>query len=219
MRSTFMASPLRFRGSGWRRHAQPDAKLPALPLVELKHAPILRESIIPWQAAVLKTNPVDPLAYRNAMARFAGAVHVVTTDGPAGRRGVTMTAVASVSDKPATLLICLNLTKASNELFVRNGCFAVNTLAAKHQKLADAFSGMGGLSADERFALGQWRSAHDAGATGAPVLADALASFDCVLTESHDLSTHRILIGRVSGVFTGDSQSALIYHERGYHVL
>lgn len=166
---------------------------------------------------MLKTNPVDPLAYRNAMARFAGAVHVVTTDGPAGRRGVTMTAVTSVSDKPATLLICLNLTNPSNELFIRNGCFAVNTLAAGHRALADAFSGLGGLSADERFALGQWRG--ETGATGAPVLADALASFDCVLTESHDLSTHRVLIGRVSGVFLGDSQSALIYHERGYHVI
>ncbi len=36
---------------------------------------------------MLKINNIAPQDYRNAMARFAGAVHVVTTDGQAGRRG------------------------------------------------------------------------------------------------------------------------------------
>ena len=46
--------------------------------------------------------------YRDAMARFAGAVHVLTTDGPAGKRGTTVIAACSVSDNPPTVLVCLN---------------------------------------------------------------------------------------------------------------
>ena len=40
--------------------------------------------------------PDAPL-FRDAMARVASAVHVVTTIGPHGRIGLTATAVASVS--------------------------------------------------------------------------------------------------------------------------
>ena len=51
---------------------------------------------------------VDAAQFREAMSRLGAAVHVVTTAGPAGRAGVTATAVVSVSDQPATLLVCLN---------------------------------------------------------------------------------------------------------------
>ena len=78
---------------------------------------------------MLKKNDVEPQAYRDAMAHFAGAVHVVTTDGPAGQRGATVIAACSVSDTPPMILVCLNRENPKNELFVKNGRFALNTLA------------------------------------------------------------------------------------------
>ena len=51
---------------------------------------------------------VDAAQFREAMSRLGAAVHVVTSAGPAGRTGFTATAVCSVSDQPATLLVCLN---------------------------------------------------------------------------------------------------------------
>ena len=42
------------------------------------------------------------------MSRLGAAVHVVTTAGLAGKTGFTATAVCSVSDQPAMLLVCLN---------------------------------------------------------------------------------------------------------------
>ncbi|MET0598611.1 MAG: flavin reductase, partial [Mesorhizobium sp.] len=56
---------------------------------------------------MLKKQEVEPLHYRDAMARFAGAVHVLTTDGPAGKRGTTVIAACSVSDNPPTVLVCI----------------------------------------------------------------------------------------------------------------
>lgn len=164
---------------------------------------------------MLKKYEVGPQAYRDAMSHFAGAVHVITTDGEAGRRGTTVIAACSVSDDPPTVLACLNRENASNDLFVRNGRFALNTLAARHEPMSVAFSGLTGLSQDERFALGEW----DKIATGAPTLTDAVAVFDCEIIDAKEIHTHRVLFGKVTGLRLGSSLRPLIYFDRGYHVL
>ena len=158
---------------------------------------------------------IEAQDYRDAMSRFAGAVHVITTDGRAGRRGTTIIAACSVSDEPPTVLACLNRNNPKNDAFLENGNFALNTLAVKHEPLSVAFSGVTGLSPDERFALGAWETL----TSGAPVLSDAIAAFDCELIDTKDLATHRILFGRVTGLRIGDSLRPLIYHDRAYHVL
>jgi len=164
---------------------------------------------------VLKKNDVETKAYRDAMARFAGAVHVVTTDGPAGRRGATVIAACSVSDAPPMVLVCLNRENARNEAFLENGRFALNTLAAAQQPVAAAFSGATGMSADERFAQGAWTTI----STGAPVLEGALATFDCELFDTKDLATHRVLFGKVTGLAVADTLRPLLYFDRGYRQL
>ncbi len=166
-------------------------------------------------SGLLKLKTVDSTAYRDAMSRFAGAVHVVTTDGPAGRRGVTVSAACSVSDSPATLLVCLNRNHAHNLMFDKNGVFVLNTLGAIHQPLAVAFSGKDHLTQDERFSLAEWES----GETGAPVLTGALASFECRLIDAKDMATHRVLFGEVTSIRTRDDVTPLVYHHRGYHTI
>lgn len=164
---------------------------------------------------MLKLNKIEPADYRQAMSHFAGAVHVVTTDGPAGRRGVTVTAACSVSDNPATLLVCLNHGNPHNAMFDANGVFCLNTLALEHEHLSVAFSGKGHLPQEERFSLAGWESLE----TGAPVLQGAAAAFDCKIVGSQDVATHRVLFGEVVGLRPGGGLNPLIYHSRGYHSL
>lgn len=164
---------------------------------------------------MLKNTAVEPRTYRDAMARFAGAVHVIATDGKAGRRGVTVIAACSVSDNPPTILVCLNRENLANDMFRDNGAFTLNTLARAHEPLANAFSGLTGLSQEDRFLLAGW----DTIATGAPALVGAAAVFDCELVDSKDLATHRVLFGRVRGVRIGDSLDPLLYYNRAYRVL
>jgi cob(II)yrinic acid a,c-diamide reductase len=162
---------------------------------------------------LLKTHTIDSAAYREAMSRFAGAVHVVTTDGKAGRRGVTVSAACSVSDSPATILVCLNRNNPHNLMFEENGVFVLNTLASIHQPLAVAFSGKEHLTQEERFALATWETLD----SGAPVLIDSMASFDCRLIDAKDMATHRVLFGEVTAIRTAANLSPLVYHNRGYH--
>ena len=123
---------------------------------------------------------VDGATYRAAMARLAGAVHLVTTDGPGGRAGFTATAVCSVSDAPPTLLVCINRDSSAYPAFNRNGRLCVNLLAAGHEALAEAF---GRRPLAERFSEGDWHE----GRGGGPVLDGALAAFEQVFhATGHD---------------------------------
>lgn len=159
--------------------------------------------------------PIEPQAFRDAMSRFASAVHVVTTDGPGGRRGVTATAAVSVSDDPATLLTCLNATNPDNARFIENGNFAVNTLAAEDQPIAMVFAGAAGVPKPDRFGAGRWET----GASGAPLLASALVAFDCRIKAVETVGTHYVLIGEVTELRQGPLSPPLLYHARGYRLL
>lgn len=156
-------------------------------------------------------------AFRDAIARVPSAVHVITTAGPAGRRGFTATAFASVSDDPATILVCLNRKSGQNEAFRANGVFAVNMMPADAAALADVFAGRGGIVGEERFAHGAWSVL----LTGAPVLDGAPMALDCVLAEVVEMGTHAVMFGRVVAVRaieagSDQDQGVLIYRDRRY---
>jgi flavin reductase (DIM6/NTAB) family NADH-FMN oxidoreductase RutF len=154
---------------------------------------------------------VEAAAFREAMSRLGAAVHVVATAGPAGTAGFTATAVASVSDQPPTLLVCLNRRSNSAPLLSANGVFCVNTLRAGEEAIADLFAGRSG-SRDDRFAAGEWMAL----TTGAPVLASAVAAFDCRVSEIKAVGSHNVIFGVVEAVRLGSPGPALVYHERAY---
>lgn len=161
--------------------------------------------------------PVSRQEFRDAMARLGAAVNIITTDGPAGQGGITATAVCSVTDDPATLLVCLNRTSPRSALFLANGVLCVNTLSATQEGVSNAFSAPSD-KADmaSRFAAGTWGIL----ATGAPVLEGAAASFDCRITEIMEQGTHSVVFARVEAVrFTDMQAGCLMYYARGYHGL
>lgn len=164
---------------------------------------------------MLNSQQMDPVVYREAMSRYAGHVQIVTTEYEGVRRGVTITAACSVSDRPPSLLVCLNNGNPNNTVFFESGYFALNTLGAHHQALANAFAGFGGLAPDDRFGLAQWQTL----VTSAPVLADAIVSFDCRVTDSKVTATHTVLFGEVKAVHFGQPDASLIYLDRGYRSL
>ena len=153
--------------------------------------------------------------YRDGMARFAAAVHIVTTDGPDGSAGFTASAACSVTDDPPTLLVCLNRASQLHSLFQKNGVFCLNTLAGDQQALSELFARHSGMPMQERFAMPVWERRK----TGAPVLRDALACFDCRITEVKEVGTHWVLFGEVQEIWMSSGTSALLYLHRAYRTL
>lgn len=156
---------------------------------------------------------VDKQRFRDAMSTLAAAVNVVTTDGPGGRAGFTATAVCSVCDEPPTLLVCLNRGASVYDVFKRNDVLCVNTLTDAQSDLSNLFGGKSSM--EERFAAARW----DQSVTGAPVLENALVSFDCIISERVNVGTHDILFCEVAGVRQSEQAGSLVYYDRGYHQL
>lgn len=162
--------------------------------------------------AALRASRPEAQAFREAMAEVASAAHIVTTVGPAGRAGLTATAVASVSDAPPTVLVCIDGASRTLAAIEESGIFCINTLAAADHELANVFSGRSGLIGEARFAEGEWGEL----STGAPVLASALASFDCRVAAVHRVATHRVVIGQVVALGGGGSGPGLVYRHRRF---
>ncbi len=154
----------------------------------------------------------DAAEFRDAMSRVITAVHVVTSDGSAGRAGLTASAIASVSDSPPTVLVCLNGSSKSAARLIANGVFCINTLGADDQEIATTFAGGTDLPHHRRFERGHW----DILATGAPALTSAIACFDCRVTDLRRVATHDILIGEVLRVRALVSGHPLAYVDRAY---
>lgn len=150
---------------------------------------------------------IDAEAFKIGMRRLAAGVTIVTAMHDGARNGLTATAVTSLSADPPHVLVCVNRSTTAHDLIHRGAALCVNLLAQEHRALAARFAGMDGIHGPERFDIGEWTSL----VTGSPVLADALAAFDCVVAETVDSATHTIFIGRVVAIRAREDGRPLVY--------
>lgn len=153
-------------------------------------------------------------AFLEAMSHTAATVSIVTTDGPAGRAGVTVSAMASVSaDTPApSLLVCLHHLGSAAPAILKNGIFCVNVLKADQSHISDVFAGRIRMEDGNKFSCAEWV----AQMTGAPRVVDPLVAFDCRLTHSELMGTHHVMFGAVEDIFIAPRGLPLIYANRAY---
>lgn len=173
----------------------------------IDNSPLTIWGVEPYERIV-----ADPDQFREAMSRLGAAVHIITTNGKAGKAGFTATAVASVSDAPPTVLVCLNRKSQITPIMRENKVFCVNTLASSDEDLANVFAGRKGHFMADRFAFGEWTALE----TGAPALTNAIAALDCRVLEMKSVATHDIYFGEVAAVRLANAEKALVYHARAY---
>jgi flavin reductase (DIM6/NTAB) family NADH-FMN oxidoreductase RutF len=152
--------------------------------------------------------------FLEGMSHAAATVNIVTTDGPAGRYGVTVSAMSSVSADSAkpSLLVCVHHQSRACEAIQRNGVFCVNVLRDDQSEISDAFAGRIKTADGDKFSCGTWTRE----VTGAPRIVDPLVAFDCRLEQNLRYGTHRIFIGEVEHIFVEKGGSPLIYANRAY---
>ncbi len=153
-------------------------------------------------------------SFLEGMSRSAASVSVVTTDGPAGRGGVTVSAMTSISadgDAP-TMLTCLNASSSALPLVLENGCFCINVLGIGQTDISDVFSSRSPAPGGDKFNA----VTCDVLQTGAPWLTDALVAFDCRLISADRHGTHHICIGAVEAVRVAPEGEPLLYGMRRY---
>jgi flavin reductase len=158
----------------------------------------------------VETKPVDGNQFKAGMRTLAGAVNIITSAHAGHRYGMTATAVCSASAEPPTVLACINKLATTHGAVAKAKVFCVNVLRSDDWELSTTFSGA--QSGEARFKSGNWTRL----ATGAPVLIDALVSFDCRVVKKMVHGTHTIFLGQVEQMLFGQKGRPLLYSEGQY---
>lgn len=144
----------------------------------------------------------DSLAQRRIMGHFATGVTVVTTHHNGEIQGMTANAVTSLSLHPPLVLVAVDKTAAMHVALTSSRYFALSILRDNQEHLSRRFASRGPKEVNDV----TWITA----ASGAPILADALAWVDCRLNEILPGGDHDIFIGEI---LAGDSHegSPILY--------
>lgn len=168
----------------------------------------MNKAMTPYSDDMLKQQ------FFEGMSHAACTVNVVTTDGPAGRAGVTVSAMSSVSaDTPRpSLLVCVHHKSPAAEAILENEVFCVNVLRDDQSYISDTFAGRIRTADNDKFSCAEWT----AGSTGAPRVGNPLVAFDCSLMNSEQVGTHWVFFGAVADIHIARGGSPLIYANRAY---
>ena len=154
---------------------------------------------------------VDEKTFFDIMASFPSGVAVVTTlDEHGVPKGLTTTAVSSVSAEPPLLLVCIDLTSRTLPALRSGGRFLVNFMRAGRSELCHLFAS----KSEDKFANVAWRPT----ASGLPLLhEDALAWAECVTVKEFEAGDHVVLLGRVeAGQSATEDETPLMYYRRSW---
>ncbi|ESR23444.1 flavin reductase family protein [Lutibaculum baratangense] len=133
--------------------------------------------------------PHDPRAFRNALGAFATGVCVVTAEVGEERLGMTVNSFSSVSLDPPLVLFSVATAARGIEGWRQAQHYAVNVLAWNQQDVSNRFA---------RAATDKWQGvAVETGVTGAPLIAGAVARFECRAEHQYPGGDHLIFVGRV----------------------
>lgn len=143
----------------------------------------------PMPGAGRVRNPVKRL-----FMTLSQGVYVVGAVSGSLRNAFTASSVMQVSMRPPMLALAVNPANASYPMLEREGVFAVTVLQRYQAGLAAFFGRHSGRHEDK---LGQvrWHVAP----SGAPVLDEGLAYFDCVIRDRHPAGDHMLFLATVTG--------------------
>lgn len=147
--------------------------------------------------------PVDE--FKLAMRRLAGHVGIIATQHETTRCGMAVTAIASVSANPPSILVSVNRNASTNPVLRAARLFSANLLKSDQAALCTDFSGK--FDQAERFNRSKW-STDD---RGIPYLPDAQANFFCEVVELVEYESHTIFIAKVLDAISRPSVDPLLY--------
>ena len=170
-----------------------------------RHASLANVSPVPTH--VNFSIPMDE--FQEGFRQLASGVCVVTTRHNGEDLGIAATSVSSLSANPPSLLVCINRKSGVHDRLLEARQFCVNVLAEEHEEISQCF-GNPALK-DRRFASGDWVD------RDLPVLADALASFECSVVASHAFGTHSIIVGQIDRIDTRAKDRDPLLYFRGQY--
>ena len=147
----------------------------------------------------------SPPEFRAALGMFATGVTIVTARGPDGELiGLTASSFNSVSLTPPLVLWSLAQAAGSMAALSTGSHYAINILAADQKDLAERFSS----KRADRWLDVAWSP----GAAGSPLLAGAVATFECFNRSRYVEGDHVIFVGEVERCAHRVGAAPLLFH-------
>lgn len=144
---------------------------------------------------------------KTLLKQISHGVYVIGVGVGERQNAFTAAWVMQVSFNPLLLAISINPEHYSYRLLQDSGVCAVNVLGWNQFALAEHF----GRSAKDKMAGFQWRQAE----TGAPILSESLAYFDCRVSHYADAGDHKIAVCEVVAAATLNPGRPLLYSQTG----
>ena len=157
--------------------------------------------------------PIARESFFEVMASFPSGVAIVTTvDLDGVPRGLTTTAVSSVSADPPTILVCVDVGSRTLAALRVSRKFVVNFVGQGRSPLCLLFAS----KIDDKFDHVPWRQTR----MGLPLLhEDVLAWAECSTLHDLEVGDHVILVARVEdGGVMPELEPPLMYYRRSWGV-
>ncbi len=135
-------------------------------------------------------------------------IYVVGVSNGSRENAFTAAWVMQVSFDPLLLCISINPQHYSWQLLQEGGICSVNVLGKHQQAIAEHF-GTSGLK--DKMAGYQWHKA----ISGAPILPESLAYFDCRVSHYTDAGDHKLVICEVIDAGLLNPGQPLLYNDTG----
>jgi flavin reductase (DIM6/NTAB) family NADH-FMN oxidoreductase RutF len=161
--------------------------------------------------------PIQAQDYREALARFATGVAVVTTIENTAEGvqpwGTTVNSFTGISLDPPLVMVSIGHERSIHPIIERTGRFGVNILAEDSQQISDCFAGAPSPLPRSAFCNADFTL----GRAGLPVLEQAIAYVSCEVDRIIEAGDHTMYLGRVIETACRDEIGwPLLYFRRRY---
>jgi flavin reductase (DIM6/NTAB) family NADH-FMN oxidoreductase RutF len=161
--------------------------------------------------AVWSAERVDGRTLRDALGMFATGVTVVTVGEPAAH-GMTANSFTAVSLSPPLLLVCVHRQASMHGLLDQGTAFGISVLAEDQHDLAGHFSDRHRPAGMAQF---HGTATVPGPRTGVPLIARAVAHFECEVRQRHGAGDHTIVVGGVLSLHRWGGRP-LLFHSGHY---
>lgn len=155
--------------------------------------------------------PTSRESFIEAMSRIPGPIAIITTGEGGDRKGLTASALCSLSADHPSVIVCVNKTASAYDSILSDGRFGMNIVGKGQKDIAKIFAQKG----IDRFSLGTWYQSRN----DVPLLAGAPVALACNLVEVVDGYSHSILIGEVDGISLEDrafNEPSIVWLNRAF---
>ena len=135
---------------------------------------------------------MDPEQRKKVLRKIAHGVYVIGVREGGKTNAFTATWVSQVSFEPPLLMAAIRKDSLSFRMIEESAVFVVNFLGTGQKPLAQHFLKPAHLGGDKLAGI-----PHRAGATGAPILEEAIAYAECQVRAIHPAGDHSLVVGEV----------------------